>query len=186
MTSRPLSGSLPARAACLGAVSILLLWPPAATAQQLPGMPGSQGGTAEMHRAEFYAHVMDKVRVSFEGWHASWSGDDAGELAELYAEDAVLVLPGGTPIWGRPAIQEALPPRLRDAGEAQVGIGDVSASGRMAYVGGRFQIEIQEGDQAGRQLEGFHSTVFFRTGGDWLIRSQVFHPDPDPARRDPG
>jgi len=160
-------------------LATLLLTPAGVAAQRLPGMPGGQGGTVAMHQAEFYAHVMTEVRGALDGWHRAWAEDEADELASHYADDAVVAFPGRRPVWGRAAISEALTDRLGTTGEAQVAIGDVSASGRVAYVGGRFQIELEEGDSTGEQIEGFHSTVFYRTGRDWLIRSQVFHPDPE-------
>lgn len=178
VTFRHFRALAPARGTAL-AIALLLV-PTVVQAQRLPGMPGSQGGTVAMHQAEFYAHVMNKVQESLEGWHEAWAGDDVEGLADRYAEDAVLALPGREPVWGRAAIQEALPTRLRGVGEAQVSIGDVSASGRMAYVGGRFQMDLQEEGGSGRQLTGYHSTVFYRVGSDWMIRSQVFHPDPPP------
>ncbi len=159
------------------AAAALLLASPA-SAQRLPGMPGSQGGSASQNMAEFYAHVMNNVAESMEAWRSAWAEDDVDGLSELYAEDAVLVLPEAGPVWGRAAIREALSASLGGVGQAQAAIGDVKASGRLVYVGGSFQIEMQEGPRAGERMEGFHSTVLYRTGQDWFIRSQVFRPEP--------
>lgn len=172
----------PCAALVLLALPTLVLPSPAA-AQRLPAMPGSQGGTAGQHMAEYYAHVMQKIATSMETWRGAWSSDDVEALVDHYTDDAVLLLPGAGAAWGRDAIREALAGPLGRAGQAQAAIGDVKASGRLAYVGGSFQIEIQEGERAGERLTGFHSTVFFREGGDWLIRSQVFRVEgaTDPA-----
>lgn len=157
----------------------LLLAPaavPEAEAQTLPGMPGSQGGTAAMHMAEYYADVTSHVNETLTSWRTAWNGDDLERLSGTYMDGAFLLFPGEDPTWGRDAIRTILEARLGQLGEAQLSLGDIHASGKLAYVGGRFYYEIQTGERAGQRVSGYHVTILFREDGVWLIRSQVFRP----------
>lgn len=149
---------------------------PGADAQSLPGMPGSQGGTAAMHMAEYYADVVSHVNETLTTWRSAWSVDDLDTLSGTYMDGALLLFPGEDPTWGREAIRTVLDARLGELGEAQLSLGDIQASGKLAYVGGRFYYEVQSGERAGERVSGYHVTILFREDGVWLIRSQVFRP----------
>ncbi|NIV60061.1 MAG: DUF4440 domain-containing protein [Gemmatimonadetes bacterium] len=150
---------------------------PAAGAQTLPGIPGSQGGTAAMHMAEYYADVMSHVSETMSEWRSAWRVDDLEALSGIYMDGALLLFPDEEPTWGREAIRTVLGARIGDLGEGQLSLGDVHASGKLAYVGGRFFFEVQSGDRAGQRISGYHVTIFFRQEGVWMIRSQVFRPN---------
>jgi len=156
---------------------LILASVPSAGAQTLPGIPGSQGGTAAMHMAEYYADVMSHVNETMSNWRSAWRVDDLDALSGIYMEGALLLFPDEDPTWGREAIRTVLDARIGELGEGQLSVGDVHASGKLAYVGGRFFFEVQSGERAGQRISGYHVTIFFRKDGVWMIRSQVFRPN---------
>lgn len=164
------------RSLTLGFILIAMSAPDAA-AQTLPGIPGSQGGTAAMHMAEYYADVMSHVDETMSSWRSAWRRDDLETLSSIYMDGALLLFPDEEPTWGREAIRTVLGARIGEIGEGQLSVGDVHASGKLAYVGGRFFFEVQSGDRAGQRISGYHVTIFFRVDGVWMIRSQVFRPN---------
>jgi uncharacterized protein (TIGR02246 family) len=124
--------------------------------------------------AEYYADVIQHVNDVMTDWRRAWREDDAEALAELYFEDARLVLPGRAPLVGGDAIRRFFRTELPGLGEVQTSSVDFDASGRMAYVTGNFFMEVQDGSGSTETVTGVHLTVILRRQRAWLIRSQVF------------
>ena len=60
----------------------------------------------------FPAHAGDSLKDIIQArenvWAAAFNANDAAALGAIYEEDAILIPPGMEPIYGRPAIEEAL------------------------------------------------------------------------------
>jgi ketosteroid isomerase-like protein len=155
------------------AVAALLLASPARGLAQAPGYPQLNPGAV---KAEYLAEVLDRVNELLAEWGDSWSGDRADDLAELYAENAVLIPPDGPLVRGRTAIRDYFGDVLADHGHIEAFMLDFDASGEMSQVFGNYMLGIQQGDGAGTQKSGPMITVYVRSGRTWLIRSQIFMP----------
>ena len=127
-------------------------------------------------RAEYLAEVLDRLNELLADWGETWAGDRVDELAELYAEDAVLVPPEGGVHRGRDAIRAYFASALPDHGHIEAFMLDFDASGEMSQVFANYMLGIQAGDGAGTQMRGPMITVYVRRGRRWLVRSQVFLP----------
>ena len=64
-------------------------------------------------------------------WQAGWNTADAGRIASVYADDAVVLAPGAEAVEGRYAIQAALAGMLEAQGGSQMAFGtsDLMAQG---------------------------------------------------------
>jgi ketosteroid isomerase-like protein len=99
----------------------------------------------------------------------AWSEDDLRSVAGMFAPNALLHVPGlETPARGA-EVRAALEAALARFGAIQTLELDFTASGRLAVIAGRHQLEISEGEDRA----GFYSLVLVRTDSDWKIRSLV-------------
>jgi ketosteroid isomerase-like protein len=91
---------------------------------------------------------------------------------ELYAEDAILQLPGVPPISGKPAIRAfyASESDTSTVFEATPGKVEVATSGELAYLLG---VKREVCKSAGRKVasEGKVLIVWKKVKGDWLIQA---------------
>jgi uncharacterized protein (TIGR02246 family) len=150
------------------------------------GVPGADTKSRERHVTEFLNEVNERTDEVMAEWVAAWGGDDAGALAEVYTEDAVVFLPEGQPVQGRPLIAELFTQTLPTLGAVRVSQMDFDASGLMAFVVGPFSYEVRAEDGFSWQETGLHITVFVREGAKWRIRSQVFTRSIEVSSRKPG
>lgn len=155
-------------------LTALLLLPAAAAGQA----PGYSGPDARQLRAEFRAEMLGQVHEVLGHWGTVWSRDELEELADMYAEDAVVFPPRGDPVRGREAIRSWLASVLPDHHGADAFLQDFAASGQMAAVQTTYRIAL--GNGTGRELTGVMFIVFLQQGRTWRIRSQVFRPSEDP------
>jgi uncharacterized protein (TIGR02246 family) len=120
--------------------------------------------------AEYHAEVLTQVNKLMERWGKSWGEDDADDVADLYWENAVLIMPGAPPHRGRDAIRAYLEDALpRQEGQVEAFMLDFDASGGMAVVYGNYLFT-----ENGQARSGPLVTVYLRRGRTWKIRSQVF------------
>lgn len=144
----------------------------AARAQEIPGADTETAGHLE---AEYLAYVIANVDTLMTGWRSAWSsGDDEG-IANLYAENALLIPNGGAPIVGRESIRRHYERSLQSAGDIGVSLGDIGAGEEMAYQFGDYRFVDTSGD-AVAQVFGRHVTIPMRYGRDWRIRAQLLLP----------
>jgi len=165
----------------------LLLSPAAGQGQGLPGVPGGGGFAGGRNMAEFYGEVTARTAELFAVWRERWVEDNPQALAELYSPDAMLYLPDRSPIFTSGMIAEAFAELLPETGEIQAGMLDFDASGKIAYIFGKFTLDFRDANGVRHQITGDHITVAKREGRDWKIRSQMFRkdpPQPDPPAED--
>ena len=116
-------------------------------------------------------------------WFRIYNTHDAAALAALYADDAVLMMPGSPVARGREAITAAYKKDM-DA-MAKSGMmnnegtdSDIVASGDLAYESNTFTIT----DKNGKKIDsGKYVTVFAKRDGKWMIIRDIWNSDTGPA-----
>ncbi len=124
------------------------------------------------------------VRAVNPAWFKAYDAGDADGVAALYAEDAVLSIPGMPAIRGRAAIKDALVKDIastREAGLAQKA-GDTPEFGvaaDMAWEWSTFSLT----DKSGATVDtGKYVTVFARKDGRWLIVRDIWNTNSAPPQ----
>jgi uncharacterized protein (TIGR02246 family) len=124
------------------------------------------------------------IRAHDSAWFAKYNAGDAGAVAALYADDAV-VSPAGAPhARGAAAIRDAIG---KDIANTQGGgftlvagpTGDVGVSGDLGWIWNTFTVK----DKSGATVDaGKYVTVLARRDGRWQIIRDIWNSDnPPPA-----
>ncbi|HET6229682.1 MAG TPA: nuclear transport factor 2 family protein [Longimicrobiaceae bacterium] len=146
----------------------------AAHAQMLPGASPDYAG---MDR-EFRSTTLREVNNLVEGLRAGWQQHNARSVADLYTDNAVLVLPEQAALHGHKAIEQGLARVLPHAGGIQLSLVDSDVSTSLAFTSGEFYYEDTSGE-ASVPVSGTYTLVMKGNGrGGWKIRSLVFNPTP--------
>ena len=123
------------------------------------------------------------IRAINPAWFAAHTAGDADTVAALYADDAVLNIPGAPPVRGRAAIREAIAADIaavKAAGLAnQPGPApEFGVSGDMAWEWSTFTVT----DASGATVDtGKYVTVYAKRDGKWLIVRDIWNSDAPPA-----
>ena len=100
-------------------------------------------------------------------WEVSFNKGDAGAIAKLYSDQAVLVMSGSKPVQGRDGIHKALEDMIESGVKVQIGSVQNVGTGDLAYVYGPYSVLEHEG---GRVVEsGTYVEVWRRREGTWQI-----------------
>ena len=119
------------------------------------------------------------IRAVNPAWFAAHTAGDADAVAALYADDAVLNIPGAPPVRGRAAIREAIAADIaavKAAGLAnQPGPApEFGVSGDMAWEWSTFTVT----DASGATVDtGKYVTVYAKRDGKWLIVRDIWNSD---------
>jgi len=119
------------------------------------------------------------VRDINASWFRIYNTHDAAALVALYADDAVLMMPGAPVARGREAIQAAYQKDLD--GMAKSGMmnnlgsdSEIVASGDLAYESNTFTVT----DKSGKTVDsGKYVTVFAKRDGKWMIVRDIWNSD---------
>ena len=119
------------------------------------------------------------IRDISKAWYAHYNAHHPDSVAALYADDAILMMPGTPAISGRSAIRAAYEKDI--AAFAKSGYSDnqgkdsnVSVSGDVGWESNTYTIT----DKAGKQIEaGKYVTVFGRKDGKWVITRDIWNSD---------
>ena len=106
---------------------------------------------------------------------------NAVRIAELYAEDAVFVMPGRPPVVGRPAIVRAMEEDFRDESfSLELAEQKTEEFGDLAYARGTFRVRFTVPGTAGIQsVAGNYLQVFRKQPDDsWQIAEDISSPGP--------
>lgn len=112
-------------------------------------------------------------------WFRIYNRHDAAVLAALYADDAVLMMPGYPEARGRAAIQAAYQRDMDSMTKAgymnnQGTNSEIGVSGDVAWESNSFNIT----DKAGKKIDaGKYVTVFARKDGKWAIIRDIWNSD---------
>ncbi len=144
------------------------------SAQVLPGISESQ---LRAGRQQFSAEILRSVNDLMSRWKRAWESDAAGDLGDLYTDEAVVILPGGERLAGQENIRIGLEERvLPSSDEVITRQLDLAASGRIAVSSGRYSFQVEE-DGFIVDRSGTYMMVFMQEGRHWRIRSQLFSDD---------
>jgi len=124
------------------------------------------------------------VRDINKAWFAHYNAHHPDSLAALYADDAILMMPGSPMVKGRDAIKAAYAKDI--AGMEKAGYlnnqgkdMNITVSGETGWESNTYTIT----DKAGKQIDaGKYVTVFGRKDGKWAIVRDIWNSDkPSPA-----
>ncbi len=136
--------------------------------------PGQRVPSRDRIRAEFLDNIREGIDDARNGWMETIGSDRIDDLMTHYTDGAMIIPPGGGPLYGTEAIRAYWEGVLPSLGEMRMGLGDLDASGQMAMIGGTYTTE-RVGANGGMVREsGGLLTVFVQAGRRWLIRAQVF------------
>jgi uncharacterized protein (TIGR02246 family) len=119
------------------------------------------------------------IRAINPAWFVAHNAGDADAIAVLYADDAVLNIPGVPPVRGRAAIREALAKDIADM--AAAGLADnpgpapeFGVSGDLGWEWSTFTVT----DKSGATVDaGKYVTVYGRRDSKWLIIRDIWNSD---------
>ncbi len=124
------------------------------------------------------------VRDVNAAWFKAYNAHDATALSVLYADDAVLYMPGMPMARGREAIKAAYQKDLDAMAKAgymnNMGTtSEAATSGDLGYEANTFTVT----DKTGKKIDtGKYVTVFMRKDGKWQITRDIWNSDmPAPA-----
>lgn len=124
-----------------------------------------------------------KLRADAAMWWERYNKGDADGVANLYAEDGIVLAPGVPAAVGREAIRAYIATDI--AGSKAAGLtfngGDISGvgiAGDLAWVSGAFSIT----DAAGAAVDnGKYLSLFRRMDGGWILIRDTWNSDTAPA-----
>ncbi len=137
------------------------------------------GTTPTATTAPDVAADQQAIRDINTAWFKAYNAHDAAALAALYADDAVLYMPGQAMIHGRDAIKAAYQKDLDASAKAglldNVGSGsEAGASGDLGWETNTFSIT----DKSGKKIDaGKYFTMFARKDGKWWIVRDIWNSD---------
>ena len=104
-----------------------------------------------------------------EAWEAFFNRGDSAAVADLYSQNAELVMSGAPPIHGRQAIQAAVAQMVKSGVKVRIEVDRSVAAGDVAYFFGPYTVlQQQKVIERGTYLEVWH-----RHHGQWLLDLDV-------------
>ena len=123
------------------------------------------------------------IRAAGAAWFTAYTAGDVDALAALYADDAVVSVPGAPAARGSAAVREALAKDVAASSGggfilAQAQQSDVGSSGDLGWEWNTFNVS----DKSGAKVDaGKYLTLFERRDGKWLIIRDIWNSDNAPA-----
>ena len=124
-----------------------------------------------------------KLEADATSWFGFYANADGEGMANLYAEDALLMPPGATAVKGRAAIKSYLGDDAAKTKAAGLAIKNgtitgVDVSGDMGWISGDYTVI----DKAGTAVDsGNYLSVHKLTNGQWLYVRDIWNSDRPPA-----
>ncbi len=119
-------------------------------------------------------------------WAKAMLANDPAACAALYADDAVLVLPGSGAIKGKKAILEAYSGWLKDVKVTEASVSDAQyrSSGNFSSGWGAWKVtSVPKAGGAPTTEAGRWCAVAVKTPGGWKYASDLASADPPPAKK---
>jgi len=124
-----------------------------------------------------YAAEREKLMALEREWSGMYGRGDVDGIAELLAEESVLLVPGESPAVGRDSVLSLTRELL--AAEAADGMSVswepdaafISSSGDMAYDYGRSKTTLADGSV----VEGSYLVVWTKENGEWKVAADIFN-----------
>ncbi len=123
------------------------------------------------------------IRSAGAAWFTAYTAGDVDAVAALYADDAVVSVPGAPAARGSAAVREALAKDITASSGggftlAQAQQSDVGSSGDLGWEWNTFTVT----DKSGTKVDaGKYLTLFERKDGKWLIIRDIWNSDNAPA-----
>lgn len=104
-----------------------------------------------------------------QSWETFFNRGDSAAVAELYSQNAELVMSGAPPIHGRPAIRTAIAKMAKSGVKVRIEVDRSAVAGDLAYFYGPYTVQLQE-----KVVErGTYLEVWHRYGEHWLLDLDV-------------
>ena len=123
------------------------------------------------------------IRAHDSTWFTAHNAGDAAAVAALYADDAVISVPGAPAARGSAAVREAIAKDVADMKAGGVTLAaspdaDVGVSGDLGWIWNTFAVK----DKSGATVDaGKYLTLLARKGGEWVIVRDIWNSDNPPA-----
>jgi uncharacterized protein (TIGR02246 family) len=123
------------------------------------------------------------LRAADSAWFAAVNRGDVDGVTALYAEDAVVSVPGAPPARGSAAVREVLAKDIENASKGAVKLVpgtnvEVGVSGDLGWIWNTFTVT----DKAGATVDaGKYLTLAERRDGKWRIIRDIWNSDNSPA-----
>ena len=126
-----------------------------------------------------------KIRAESPLWFELYNKGDAAGVANLYAEDGIVLAPGAPAVSGREAIRTFLANDIAASKKGGVTLNQgevtgVSVSGDMGWLSASFTVK----DPTGKTVDtGKYLSIYRRIGNDWKLIRDTWNSDsaPPPA-----
>ena len=120
------------------------------------------------------AEVEAAIAEGNETWQAGWNAADGAAMASVYANNAIVLAPGGEPIKGRAAIQAALDGVLEAAGGSQMAIEslELMSHGDVVIDVGSF---VETAADGSHKDHGKYMAVWKKVGGSWQMVRDIWN-----------
>ena len=147
------------------------------------GVIAATTGCAQPPPAQDTAADQAKLQADALSWFDHYAKADADALANLYAEDALLMPPGTHAVQGRPAIKTFLGEDAAKSRAAGISIKNAAVtgsgvSGDNGWISGTYTVT----DASGATVDsGNYLSVHRRTNGAWLYIRDIWNSDRPPA-----
>ena len=123
------------------------------------------------------AHVADEIVRLRTEWAKDLHAKQLDQIANLYAPDAVYLLPSGARVTGRPAIRDACK-KIMDNFNSEITFQSLVSdhSGDLAYDSGEYHESLVKlSDHTSAEVQGNYVMIFRRQpDGTWLIAEQMW------------
>ena len=123
------------------------------------------------------------LRAADSAWFAAVNGGDVNGVTALYAEDAVVNVPGAPPARGSASIREVLAKDIENASKGGVKLvpgptAEIGVSGDLGWIWNTFTVT----DKTGATVDaGKYLTLAERRDGKWRIIRDIWNSDTSPA-----
>ena len=147
------------------------------------GIAATSGCTPTPPAAPDTAADTAKLQADALSWFEHFSRADADGMANLYAEDALLMPPGAPAVTGRPGIKAFLGEEASKSKAAGISLKNVSVTGTgvhgdIGWVSGTYKVL----DPSGATIDsGNYLSVHRRTNGAWPYIRDIWNSDRPPA-----
>jgi len=124
-----------------------------------------------------------KIKADAPVWFDLYNKGDAEGVANLYAEDAIVMAPGAPAVVGRAAIRDFIAADIENSKAAGLTfkggeITGVGVAGDLAWLGGTFSVT----DTTGAAVEsGKYLSVYRRMNAEWKLIRDTWNSDRAPA-----
>ncbi len=113
------------------------------------------------------------IAGAIEAWESAWNAGDGAGIAALYADDAMLLPPGGEPVEGREAIQAFLQSAIDEAGvQTALKTRELESYGDVAIEVGSY---VDTGADGAHVDHGKYMAWWKKVDGSWRLFREIWN-----------